>query len=228
MNTNAPPNLPPQLLRASIVLHEGRLDAAETLVRDYLQQHGPHVQGMRLLGQVAIMRGVMDDAELLLEEVVARAPDYHEARAELAGVLGERRRYLPALMHARHLLRVDPRNQAWRLLYARVCDGLGEYDEALQAYRRLLEEMPGEPNLELAVAHALRNSGSASDATVGFRSATRRKETEAAAFRALADVKTYRFTDEEIGTSFALRSARLWRTGGSSRSPFGTTRAATR
>jgi len=195
---NPPPSLPPQLLRASILLHEGRLDAAERLVREYSQQHGAHVQGMRLLAQIFIRRGVLDDAELLLEEVIARAPDYHDARAELAGVLGERRRYPRALAHARHLLQVDPRSRGWRLLYAKVCDGLGEYDEALRVYRELLDETPGEPSLELAVAHALRNGGSAGEATAAFRGATLRKETEAAAFRALADIKTYRFTDEEI------------------------------
>jgi tetratricopeptide (TPR) repeat protein len=198
MHASAHPSLPPQLLRGSILLQAGRLEEAERLVRDYLQQHGPHVQGLRLLAQLAILRGVMDDAELLLEEVLARAPEYHDARAELAGVLGERRRYPPALVHARQLLQVDPGNRAWRLLYAKICDGLGEFDEALRVYRLLLEETPGEPTLELAVAHALRNRGSAGEAIAGFRGATRKKVTAAAAFRALADVKTYRFTDEEI------------------------------
>lgn len=199
MQANAP-HLPPELLQGSRLLGEGQLDAAERLVRGYLRQQGPHIEGMRLLARIAIARGVLDDAELLLEEVVGRSPDHHEARADLAAVLGQRRRYLPALMHARRLLQVDQRNPAWRLLYAKTCDGLGEYDEALRVYRRLLEQMPGEPNLQLAIAHALRNRGSADEAIAGFRAATRRPPIRAAAFRALADVKTYRFTDEELSS----------------------------
>src|SRR6185437_7981125 len=146
----------------------------------------------------AIRRDMLDDAELLLEDVVQRAPGHHEARRELAAVLGQRRRYLPALMHARHLLQIDPRNRDWGLLYARACDGLSQFDEALRVYRLLLAQTPGEPSLELAVAHLMRNRGDLDEALVGFRAATRRAETKAAAFRALADVKTYRFTDEEI------------------------------
>ncbi len=199
MRLNAPSNcLPAELLQGSTLLDHGLLDAAEKRVRSYLQRHGPHLEGVRLLARISIRRGVLDDAELLLEEVVERAPDYHEARSELAAVLGQRRRYLAAIVHARHLLRVDPRNMAWRLLYAKACDGLGDYDEALRTYTLLLEQMPGEPDLELAIAHLLRNRGSTSEAIVGFQSAARRPATEAAAYRALADVKTYRFTDDEI------------------------------
>ena len=198
MHANAPRNLPPQLLQGARLLDSGQLDAAETLLRGYLRQHGPVIEGMRLLAQICIRRQVFDDAELLLEEVVERAPEYHDARGELAAVLGQRRRYLPALIHVRHLLQIDPRNRDWRLLYAKACDGLGEFDEALRVYRLLLEETPGEPDLELAIAHLLRNRGDLDEALVGFRAATGRAKTEAAAFRALADVKTYRFTDEEI------------------------------
>lgn len=190
--------LPPQLLQGSSLVSEGRLDAAEKLVRGYLRQHGPDVEGMRLLAQIAIRREVLDDAELLLEDVVQRAPDYHEARHELAAVLGQRHRYLPALMHARHLLQIDPRNRDWGLLYARACDGLSQFDEALRVYRLLLAQVPGQADLELAVAHLMRNRGDLDEALTGLRAATRRAVTEAAAFRALADVKTYRFTDEEI------------------------------
>jgi tetratricopeptide (TPR) repeat protein len=191
-------SLPRQLLEGSALLGAGRLDAAEKLVRGYLQQHGPHVEGVRLLAQIAIRRDVLDDAELLLEDVVRRAPDYHEARRELAAVLGQRRRYLPALMHVRHLLQIDPRNRDWGFLYAKACDGLSQFDEALRVYRLLLAQTPGQPDLELAVAHLLRSRGDLDEALVGFQAATRRAETQAAAFRALADVKTYRFTDEEV------------------------------
>jgi tetratricopeptide (TPR) repeat protein len=198
MQPNATQSLPPPLLRGADLLRRGQLDAAERMVRGYLRQHGAHLEGMRLLAQIAIRREVLDDAELLLEEVVERAPHYHEARSELAAVLGQRRRYSPALEHARYLLRIEPRNPAWRLLYAKACDGLGDYDEALRAYAQLLEEVPGEPSLELAIAHVLRNRGNTDEAVARFRSATRRPATLGAGFIALADLKTYSFTDEEL------------------------------
>ena len=198
MHVKAPGDLPPELLRALGLLGEGRLDAAEKLVRGYLRQHGPHIEGMRLLAQTAIRRDVLDDAELLLEEVVERAPDYHDARCELAAVLGQRHRYLPALIHARYLLQVDPENPAWRLLYARACSGLGEYDEALRVYRAMLAQTPGDTDLEFEIAGVLCNRGDVAEAIATFRSGTRRASTAPAAFLALANLNTYRFTDEEI------------------------------
>ena len=191
-------SLPPQLLQGSSLLNEGRLEAAEKCIRGYLRQHGPHIEGMRLLAQACIRREVFDDAELLLEEVIDSAPDYHDARHELGTVLARRRRFLPALMHARLLLQIDPRHPAWRLLYASARDGLGEFDEALAIYRQLLAEDPNDPALRLDVAHALRNRGDVSGATEQFQAAAHLPGGTGGAFLALANMKKYSFRDEEL------------------------------
>jgi tetratricopeptide (TPR) repeat protein len=191
-------SLPPQLLLGSTLLNEGRLEAADKCIRGYLREHGPHIEGMRLLAQTAIRREVLDDAELLLEEVLDAAPDHHDARLELGTVLVRRRRFLPALMHANHLLQIDPRRPGWRLLYASACDGLGKFDEALAIYRQLLAETPNDPALRLEVADALRNRGDTHAAIEEFQAAVGLPGATAAAFLALANIKSYRFRDEEI------------------------------
>ena len=190
--------LPPELLAGSSLLNEGRLEAAEKHIRGYLRRHGPHIEGMRLLAQAAVKREVFDDAELLLEEVLEAAPDYHDARHELGMVLARRRRYLPALVHARHLLEIDPQNPLWRRLYATACDGLGKLDEALRVYRRLLAENPADATLRLEVAQALRNSGDVRGAIAEFQAAAGMPEGAGGAFVALANMKSYRFRDETI------------------------------
>ncbi len=93
--------LPQQLRRGASLLNEGELNAAEDVVRDHLRRHGPDTEGMRLLAQIAVRLEVLDDAEFLLEKVLERAPDYQEARYEYCAVLTQRRRYVPALVHAR-------------------------------------------------------------------------------------------------------------------------------
>ncbi len=191
-------SLPAQLLNASSLLNEGELVPAEDLVRDYLRRHGAHVEGMRLLAQLAVKRDVLDDAELLLEKVLELAPDYHDARHELGAVLTQRRRYLPALIHARRLLSIDPANRVWRLLYAKACDGLGQYEEALRAYRQLAADAPDDVSLQLAIAHALRAGSGAPAAIEIFRRATGMPGGTGPGFLALANMKTYRFTDEEV------------------------------
>jgi len=200
-------NLPPQLSRGANLLNEGELEAAEDLVRDFLRRHGAHVEGMRLLAQIAIRLGVLDDAEFLLENVLERAPAYHEARFEYGELLIQRRRYLAALEQARRLLQAAPANPAWRRLYAKACDGLGEHDEALRIYRQLLTETPGDVSLQLAIAHLLRTRGSAAEAIAAFRRAAALPGGAGGAYFALANMKTYRFTDEEIERARAAEAA---------------------
>jgi tetratricopeptide (TPR) repeat protein len=191
-------SLPPELLRGSCLLNEGRLEEAEEHIRGYLRRHGPHIEGMRLLAQANIKREVLDDAELLLEEVLRSAPHYHDARYELGMVLARRRRYLPALMHARDLLRIDRANAAWQRLYATACDGLGGFDEALRVYQQLLVADPSDAGLRLETAHALMNSGDTRGAIEQFKVAASMPGGAGGAFLALANMKSYRFSEEEI------------------------------
>lgn len=192
-------SLPPQLLAGSSLLNEGRLEAAEQSIRGYLREHGHDIDGMRLLAQANVKREAYDDAELLLEAVLEAAPDYHDARLELGNVMLHRRRFLPALMHARHLLQIEPRHPRWRRLYASACDGLGEFDEALALYRQLLADTPDDAALRLAAAHALRNSGDTRAAIEEFQAVAGIPGGTGGAFLALANIKRFRFRDEDIG-----------------------------
>ena len=191
-------NLPPELLEGSSRLSEGDLDGAERLIRGYLGRQGPHLDGMRLLAQICTDRKSYDDAELLLEAILDRNPDYHDARYELGLVFILRRRFYPALLQAQRLLPLNPASRTTRRLYADACDGLGRFDEALRVYRELLAETPGDPELEFKVAFGLRNQGKAQEAIAGLRRAMRLEDNAGSAYAALADMKTYRFSDEDI------------------------------
>jgi tetratricopeptide (TPR) repeat protein len=199
--------LPPQLARGAILLNEGAIEAAEDLVRAYLLRNGSHIEGMRLLAQIALQLEVLDDAELLLENVLERAPDYHDARYEYGAVLTQRQRYLPALSQARRLLQIDPDNSSWRLLYAKACDGLGDYEEALRVQRRLLTETPEDASLQLSIGHLLRVQGNFREAIPAFRAAAALPGGVGGAFLALADIKSYRVADDEIARMQAAEAA---------------------
>jgi tetratricopeptide (TPR) repeat protein len=190
--------LPQPLALGASLLNEGELNAAEDVVRDYLRRHGSDTEGMRLLAQIAVRLEVLDDAEFLLEKLLERSPDYHAARYEYCAVLTQRRRHLPALVQARRLLEIDAANADWRLLYAKACDGLGEYDEALRVYRQLSAEQPTDTSLRLAIAHLLRTHGSSEEATAAFRTIAALPGGAGGAFFGLANLKTYRFSDAEI------------------------------
>lgn len=198
--------LPPALVRGSSLLNEGQVELAAAAVRQYLRQHGSDVEGMRLLAQVAMKQEVFDDAELLLEKVLELSPDYHDARFELALVLQQRRRHLPALMQVQHLLAVDARNPAWRRLYAETCDSLGEFDLALRVYRELLAENPADANLRVQIAHTLRNRGDTQAAIEAFRAAANQPGSAGGVYLTLANMKSHRFRDDDLAAMRRLET----------------------
>lgn len=190
--------LPAQVAAGCSLLNEGDLDAAEELLRDYLVRHGPHVHAMRFLAQLGIKRKVLDDAELLLAHVLEMSPDYHEARYEFLQVLSERRKYLPALEQAALLLRAQPTNFEYRVAFARSLDGLGRHAEAVEVYSELLRLAPERSDLQIALAHALQVKGDREAAIALFKQAASSPAGLAPACFALGNLKTYRFSDDEI------------------------------
>lgn len=201
--------LPADLLMASVRLDCGDLDGAEAEIRRYLGRHGPHLEGMRLLASVCVSRKEFDDAERLLEAVVLQCPDYRAARYELALVYAHLRRFHPALRQAKCLLRSDSSNRDARLLYAKACDGLGRFEEALRIYRELRDESPGCFGLEFLIADVLRIQGNVAEAIAGFQHAKCFLGGASLAYAALADIKSYQFSDDEISAMEEAEAASL-------------------
>ena len=190
--------LPPPVVHATNLFLEGELYAAEQLVRHFLQTHGDHIEAMRLLAQIGVKLEVLDDAEFLLESVLVFAPDYRAARYEYASVLGQRHKYLQAIEEINKLLRLEPHNRAYRTLYANACVGLGRHDDGLQVYRELVADAPQAADLHLSIAHALKTLGRQPEAIDSYRKAAAVRPSFGDAYWSLANLKTYRFTDEEL------------------------------
>jgi tetratricopeptide (TPR) repeat protein len=190
---------PPEIVTATGLFLDGELDRAEPLVRAYLLQHGNHVEAMRLLARIGMARKVYDDAELLLKALLTLAPDYKAARAEYAETLLEMHKYQDARRELQQLLQEDPANRLkYQGLYATVSVGLGEHELAVTMYRALLRGVPEDADLHLSIAHALKTLGRRDEAVESYRSAAASRPGFGDAYWSLANLKTYRFTDQEL------------------------------
>ena len=201
--------LPPEVVTATALFADGDLEPAESQIRAYLLQHGNHVEAMRLLARIGIARGILDDAELLLEGVLELAPHYHVARQEYAGVLIDRHKYPQARRELDRLLEQDPENRHYKTLYATSSVGLGEHERAVELYRELLVGTPADADLHLSIAHALKTLGRTSESINSYRKAAACRPDFGDAYWSLANLKTYRFTDEELAQLRAAQSAPL-------------------
>ena len=190
--------LPPQLLTVHSLIHENKLFVAEQLCRKFLQKQPQHVEGMRLLAEIASKLQILDDAEILLENCVAFAPEFQRGRLDYVQVLHKRQKFQKALEQAKLLHAADPDNIANEITLASEHQAVGLFDDALSIYSKIIERKPDLHSVHSAQGHALKTIGRTDEAIESYRNAYRCKADFGDAYWSLANLKTYRFTDAEM------------------------------
>jgi tetratricopeptide (TPR) repeat protein len=190
--------LPGPVVAAIGQMLDGDLSQAEVAVREFLNRHGNHVEGMRVLAQIGIARRVFDDAELLLAAVLELAPQHRAARLEYAGVLIELHRNADAKRELERLFEEDPAHRLdYQGLYATACAGLGEHERAIALYRELLQGTSADADTHLSIGHAHKTVGRRDAAVESYRNAAASRRGFGDAYWSLANLKTYRFSADE-------------------------------
>ena len=190
--------LPGEIVACTALFADGDVVPAEHRIRAFLLRHGDHPEAMRLLARIAMARGVLDDAELLLAAMLELAPDHFAARLDYARCLVDRHRYAKAREQLDQLLALDPANLDYRALAAAAAVGLGRNDEAIEIYEAMRTKAPEDADLRLWLGHALKTVGRTSEAVIAYRAAATLRADFGDAWWSLANLKTYRFEDEEI------------------------------
>jgi tetratricopeptide (TPR) repeat protein len=104
-------------------------------------------------------------------------------------------------------LKLEPENRQYRTLYATTCVGLGDHEKALALYRKLLVESPRAADVHLSVAHSLKTMGRREESIEAYRAAAAARPNYGDAYWSLANLKTYRFTEDEIARMRTEESA---------------------
>jgi predicted Zn-dependent protease len=189
----------PKELRAVIDLtHEGRLHKAEALCRQFLRGNRQHVEGMRLLADIAVRLRIYDDAEFLLESSVEFEPGNVRARSDYLRILNRKGKFEEAYRQATILTESQPANPAFRVALANALTGIGRIEEGILGYQACLETGPNKPGIYVLLGHAQKAAGALDEAVAAYRKAYELEPAYGDAFWSLANTKTYRFTDDEI------------------------------
>jgi tetratricopeptide (TPR) repeat protein len=202
--------LPPEIVTATALFSDREFVLAEGIVRAYLLKHGNHVEAMRLLARIGLEQDVLDDAEILLEAVLALAPDYRAARYDYAMALLRRHKHVQCIAELEKLLQLEPSNRVYRTTYATANVGLGDHERALGLYRALVADAPPTAQtceLHLSIAHSLKALGRQQEAIESYRAAAAARPSYGDAYWSLANLKTYRFPDAEISRMRADEAA---------------------
>ncbi len=201
-------SLPPALVSVASFMHEGKLKKAEQLCRHFLQTNGHHLEAMRMLAELGTRFQVLDEAEFILESCVELAPDYYPGRFDYVGVLNKRQKFAKALEQAAVLRARAPGIPHFEMLFANQNLAVGNFDTALGIYDRLSAARPDNHQVSLTRGHALKTIGRQAEAVAAYRQAYASKPDFGDAYWSLANLKTYRFGDDEIAAMEAVVTAR--------------------
>ena len=191
-------SMPVELVAVGNHLYEGRLLRAEEICRHFLKREPRNVEGMRLLAEIGSRFGVLDDAEFLLESAVAFEPDNIPLRLDYIQILRKRQKFERACEEAEALYGRDPENPRFQSQLAIESMQTGDYDRAFGLFDAVLKKVPGDPATLTSKGHALKTTGRQDDAVAAYRAACAAKPDQGDAWYALANLKTYRFTESEL------------------------------
>ena len=190
--------LPRELVAVTHHLHEGRPLRAEEICRHFLRRNPRHVEAMRLLAQIGLRLGILDDAEFLLESAVAFEPDNIQVRLDYMDVLRKRQKFERSRDEAEALYRRDPESPLFQSHLAIESMQTGDYTRAFELFDAVLAKLPDDPATLTSRGHALKTTGQQDEAVASYRAAIAAKPDHGDAYYALANLKTYRFTEGEI------------------------------
>jgi len=198
--------MPAPLLAVMDLIGQGRLLKAEEYCRQFLLKVPQHIEGMRLLADIGMRLGVLDDAEFLLESALQFEPDNNRIRIDYVQVLRKRQKFQQALKQTKRLLDSSPKNPQFLSLFAVESMQSGDYEVALDTFDKVLAQLPGDPTTLTSKGHAHKTSGEYDSAVGAYRAALTSNQHYGEAYYSLANLKVYEFSDDEITTMLAEES----------------------
>ncbi len=188
----------PKLGEALAAFIANKLARCEQLCREHLQAHPNDVNAIRLLAEVATKLGIYIDAETLLTKCLTIEPRYQLARLNYANVLNKREKSQQALVQIEMLEKQQPDYPPHQITKATILVKLGQFDQAIILYDKLINLLPKNASLYTSRGHALKTVGAQEKAIKSYRSAIAIQPSYGEAYWSLANLKTFCFEQIDI------------------------------
>ncbi|MBT8080737.1 MAG: sulfotransferase [Gammaproteobacteria bacterium] len=188
----------PELADALELLHDGKQAKAERIVRDLLKKHPTEVTAIKVLSDIGVKVGQLKDASNLLERCLELAPNYHAARHSYAIVLMRRQMPESAIEETERLLAQEPNNPNFLTLKASILNRIGDQAGALDLYEKVLKNYPRQARAQMSFGHTLHAVGRVDEAIEAYKKCISLSPEVGEAYWSLANLKTFRFSDEDI------------------------------
>jgi predicted Zn-dependent protease len=188
----------PELIAAAGALMANDIPVAEAALRRRLKAHPTDVAAIRMLAEVAGRIGRYRDAETLLRRALELASGFLPARHNLALLLHRHGEPAEALRQIDMLLEIEPANATYQILKAAILGRLGDHGAAIDLYRAVLARFPRQSKVWMSLGHVLKTVGRIEDGIEAYRESLRLEPTLGRTWWSIANLKTFRFTDEDV------------------------------
>jgi tetratricopeptide (TPR) repeat protein len=188
----------PRLIEAAVALNENRLEIAERILKPHLKKDPFDAAAVRMLAELAARIGRTRDAENLLRRAIELAPGWVAPKANLAMLLGRTGRPAEAMDLLDDVFADEPEDLGHWNLKAATLGRLGDFAEAIAMYEAVMRRAPRQPRVWVSYAHLLKTVGRLDEGIAAYRKAIELRPTLGEAWWSLANLKTVRFTDEDI------------------------------
>jgi len=188
----------PELVEAIKLLRAGKAGKAEHIVRELLKKFPADVTAIRVLADIGFKLGQLEDASHLLERCLELAPDFHAARHKYAMVLLRRQKPELAMREADKLLAQEPNNANFLTLKGSILVRIGNHKEAIEIYDKVLKNYPNQARAQMSYGHTLKTVGRLDESIEAYRKCIRLSPEVGEAYWSLANLKTFRFSDDDI------------------------------
>lgn len=202
-----------EALQAAIgATHARHPEAAEHILLQVQKAQPDDSTTLRLLADVCERTGRPDHAEMYVTRALEAWPDCDGTLHHLA-ILYYRHNKLAESAGILETLRArDPENAAYISLSALVDTQLGRTQSAVDRLRGLLKKQQAQPEIWRSLGHAFKAQGDQRLAETAYHKAWTLRPDFASACWALANLKTYTFSDEDVAHMQAMSHKTLPRT----------------
>ena len=194
-------NLSPEkkaLAQAAECFKEGRLEEAEKICRKIIQKNPNNVDAIRFMGILAARLKRIGDAERYFRKAIELAPDFTDAIIDLGKLLQEDGRFEGAINSYKQAIKMEPENAKLYDMLGFVLEPAALSFDAIEAYQKAIKLNPKLVGSWLGLGHSLKTVGRLDEAIEAYHQCYKLKPKFGAVQWSLANLKTYRFSDEEI------------------------------
>jgi len=184
---------------------QDKLAEAKHICGQILAANPDDQSAVRLMAGIAAEDGSVSEAGRLLQGAVDKFPDSIKAVTDLASFYTDEHQYAEAIEMYKRAVKLDPGNSEYQFLLGRYLSTVGHSSDALSAYDAGLELNPKSPEGRSGRLYALRAVGRPEEVIEGYRACIDEGVNTGESWWALSSLRTYTFSDDDLGKMTALR-----------------------